>query len=55
MQTFLTIIGFAACVGGFTFAITKAIEAVWFFQEFRKDITKTLERIEERLRNIKLP
>jgi hypothetical protein len=34
-------------------ALFKAIDAVWFFKEFRKDITKSLDRIEERLRNIK--
>ena len=53
MQTFFTLIGLAACTAAATLAVIKFIETVWFFQEFRKDITKTLERIEERLRNIK--
>jgi hypothetical protein len=53
MQTFFTIIGFAACTAVAMLALFKAIDAVWFFKEFRKDITKSLDRIEERLRNIK--
>ena len=55
MQTFLIIIGFFACTAAATLAVIKAIETVWFFQEFRKEVTKTLDRIEERLRNTKLP
>ena len=53
MQTFFTIAGFAACTAVAMLAIFKAIDAVWFFQEFRKEMTKTLDRIEETLRNRK--
>lgn len=55
MQTFLTLIGFTACIAAAAFAIIKVVEAVWFFQEFRKEATKTLDRIEEHLRKLKLP
>jgi hypothetical protein len=53
MQTFLVIIGFAACSAAAALAVIKAIETVWFFQEFRKEATKSLAKIEEHLRNIK--
>lgn len=49
MQTFFIIIGFAACIAVAMLAVIKAIETVWFFQEFRKDLTKAINRIEERL------
>jgi hypothetical protein len=55
MQTFFTLIGLAACVSGLMFAIIKFLEAVWFFKEFRDKTNSTLDRIEERLRNIKQP
>ena len=53
MQTFFTLIGFTACFAALTVAIIKAIETVWFFQEFRKDVTKSLAKIEERISNLK--
>ena len=53
MQTFLTLIGFTACVAAATIAVIKAIEAVFFFKEFHETVTKSLTRIEERLRNLK--
>jgi hypothetical protein len=37
------------------FAIVKFLEAVWFFIEFRDKANSTLDRIEERIRNIKQP
>lgn len=45
MQTFLTLIGFMACAVAATLAVIKAIETVWFFQEFRKEVTKSLAKI----------
>jgi hypothetical protein len=46
-------IGFAACAAVAMLALFKAIEAVWFFKEFRENMTKSLDRIEETLRNQK--
>jgi hypothetical protein len=53
MQTFFTTIGFLGCTVITTLAIFKVIEAVWFFQEFRKETTKALARIDEHLNNLK--
>lgn len=51
MQTFLIFMGFLGCTIAAVIAVTKAIETVWFFQEFRKEVTKSLDRIQETLRN----
>lgn len=53
MPTFLTFIGFAACVVAASFAVAKVIDAVFFFQTFRDEITKSLADIEKNLRNLK--
>ena len=53
MQTFLTLVGFIGCFVAVTIALIKAIETVWFFKEFRDNVTKSLDRIEETLRNHK--
>lgn len=53
MLSFLTLIGSVACAVAISFAIIKAIEAVWFFQEFRKRVDESLKRIEETLRTPK--
>ena len=55
MQTFFTIIGFAACTAVAMIAVFKAIDAVCYFREFRKEVAKSLAKIEERLNNLKLP
>jgi hypothetical protein len=55
MQLFFTMIGFAACAAVAMLALFKAIDAVWFFKEFRKEMTKSLAKIEERISNLKLP
>ena len=53
MQIFFTIIGIAACVSALMFAVTKAIETVFFFKGFYDKVTKSLARIEETLLNHK--
>jgi hypothetical protein len=53
MDTFLTIVGFIGCIIAATIAIIKAIETLWFFKEFRDKTIRTLDRIEETLRNLK--
>jgi hypothetical protein len=53
MQTFFTIIGFAACTAAATLAVIKAIETVWFFKDLRDSVTKSLTRIEERINKLK--
>lgn len=53
METALTVIGFCTCFFLLFIAVMKGIETVWFFQEFRKDITKKLEVIEKTLREQK--
>lgn len=53
MQTFFTIIGFAACTAVAMLTVVKAIDAVFFFKDFHETVTKSLAKIEERLRNIK--
>ena len=55
MQTFFTIIGFTASIAVAMIAVFKVIEAVCDFQEFRKEVAKSLAKIEERLNNLKLP
>lgn len=53
MQTFLTLVGFLGCAIAASITVIKAIEAVWFFKEFRDNVTKSLDRIEETIRNQK--
>jgi hypothetical protein len=53
MEAFLILIGLTACFAIAVFGVIKFIEAVWFFQEFRKEVTKSLDRIQETLRNHK--
>lgn len=53
MQAFLTFVGFLGCTIAVVIAVTKAIETVWFFKEFRDKTISTLERIEETLRKQK--
>lgn len=53
MLTFLAIIGFTACSAVATLAVFKAVETVFFFREFHETVTKSLAKIEERLRNLK--
>jgi hypothetical protein len=53
MEAFLLSIGFVSCVIAIGIAVIKAIEAVWFFKEFRESVTKSLTKIEERLNNLK--
>ena len=53
MQTFFTIIGFAACTAVAMLTLFKVIDAIWFFKEFHRTVTKSLANIEERLRNSK--
>jgi capsular polysaccharide biosynthesis protein len=53
MESFLTFAGFIGCTIAVAIAIIKAIEAVWFFKEFRDKTTKSLDRIEKTLRDPK--
>lgn len=55
MEAFLLSIGFVSCVIAVGIAIIKAIETVWFFKEFREEVTKSLTKIDEQIRNIKKP
>jgi hypothetical protein len=52
-QAFLTIVGFGACAALAMLSIVKTFEVVWFFKDFRDKTNRTLERIEETLRNRK--
>ncbi len=53
MQAFLTFAGFVGCTIMVAITVIKAIEAVWFFKEFRDNANRTLERIEQALRKHK--
>ena len=52
MITFLSVIGLTACIAVATIAVLKAVEVVFFFREFHGTVTKSLAKIEERLRNL---
>jgi hypothetical protein len=53
METFLILIGIAACTVLIMLAAVKTIEAIWFFQRFRDDTAKKLDRIQEALNSRK--
>lgn len=53
MQTFLSIAGFIGCASAVTIAFIKILETICFFRQFREKTIRTLERIEETLRNQK--
>ena len=53
MDAFFTTIGFTACVIIAAYAVTKFIDAVFFFRGFHDTVTKSLAKIEDRLRNLK--